>query len=522
MAAFRLGAGHRSRRPIDFAARTFVSAGAWNPVSREAPVILHLVTDLRIGGTQRILLERIRALPEMRHEVLVFSELTRSASGRSPAARPRSLGDSSAAKLPSADREQVPTSETSMAALFLEAGARVHVLGLDGPAAAFRAWISGTLDRRLGFILDKTRPDLLHSTLFHSRLLADRTAHRRDLPHVASKEGIDSWMGPVERALEARALRRAVRVACISEAVRRQALRLGVDAARIRMAPNGIDPSRPGSWRIPPPWASGASAGLSDNGRETARQLELPDSGGIHEAPRVLGIGRLDRAKGWDVLLRAFPAVLASCPAATLDILGTGAEEAGLRRLASRLGLDRAIRIVLPALEGDSDEPGTHEVDFHEPGGHEPGTHEADLHGPAAHESGSAELEAPASRESTPIIAVSSHEETSTPILVVPSREEGFGLILLEGMARGLPIVATTAGGIPEVVRHEREALLVPPDNPEALAAAIIRLARDRELASRLIATGRERVKAFSIHSMVQAYRAIYEEVLEEATSGPR
>jgi glycosyltransferase involved in cell wall biosynthesis len=102
------------------------------------------------------------------------------------------------------------------------------------------------------------------------------------------------------------------------------------------------------------------------------------------------------------------------------------------------------------------------------------------------------------------------------PILVVPSREEGFGLVLLEGMARGLSIVATTAGGIPEVARDGIEAILAPPRNPRLLAGALERALGDPALRARLSRAGRARVAAFPIHSMVEGYLATYQEVLAD------
>lgn len=63
-------------------------------------------------------------------------------------------------------------------------------------------------------------------------------------------------------------------------------------------------------------------------------------------------------------------------------------------------------------------------------------------------------------------------------IFVLPSRYEGFGIVLLEAMSFGLPIVATTAGAIPELVKDGMQGILVPPDDPHALAEAIGRLLR--------------------------------------------
>ena len=64
-------------------------------------------------------------------------------------------------------------------------------------------------------------------------------------------------------------------------------------------------------------------------------------------------------------------------------------------------------------------------------------------------------------------------------VLVLPSLAEGFGLVLIEAMAAGVPVVATDVPGIRDVVRHERNGLLVPPRNAAALAAAIKRVLDD-------------------------------------------
>jgi glycosyltransferase involved in cell wall biosynthesis len=92
----------------------------------------------------------------------------------------------------------------------------------------------------------------------------------------------------------------------------------------------------------------------------------------------------------------------------------------------------------------------------------------------------------------------------------LPSHAEGLPNALLEYMAAGLPIVATAVGGIPEVIEHERQGLLVPPRNPDALAAAILRVISDEALAARFACAAQERVEDFSFERQLTALEDLY------------
>ncbi len=106
-------------------------------------------------------------------------------------------------------------------------------------------------------------------------------------------------------------------------------------------------------------------------------------------------------------------------------------------------------------------------------------------------------------------------------VFVLPSRWEGQPLILQEALAAGCPIVASRAGGIPDLT-GEDAALLVPPGDVDALAAAIRRVLTDRALAQRLAAAARERAQALpSQNAAIDAALATYRRLAAAAAGRP-
>ena len=89
--------------------------------------------------------------------------------------------------------------------------------------------------------------------------------------------------------------------------------------------------------------------------------------------------------------------------------------------------------------------------------------------------------------------------------------QESFGIVLVEAMAAGVPIVATDIPGYREVVRDGVEGLLVRPNDPVALADAVRRLLSEPELASALAEAGRARAQAFSWDAVVPRLEAVYD-----------
>jgi len=106
-------------------------------------------------------------------------------------------------------------------------------------------------------------------------------------------------------------------------------------------------------------------------------------------------------------------------------------------------------------------------------------------------------------------------------VFALPSLREGMPLVLLEAMAASVPIVATSVGGNPEVVRHGATGLLVPPADPDALAAALRRVLSSKELRSEYAAeASRVFEERFTLRRTISSYQTIYEELLDSRRKG--
>jgi glycosyltransferase involved in cell wall biosynthesis len=102
-------------------------------------------------------------------------------------------------------------------------------------------------------------------------------------------------------------------------------------------------------------------------------------------------------------------------------------------------------------------------------------------------------------------------------VYVMSSKSEGLPVSLLEAMSAEKPVVATKVGGIPEAVTDRREALLVQPNDPSALADAINEVISDPELAAQLGRRARERVtSAYSVAATARALEQVYRDLLEK------
>lgn len=177
-------------------------------------------------------------------------------------------------------------------------------------------------------------------------------------------------------------------------------------------------------------------------------------------APHLVTVGRLEPVKGLDVLLQAFWRVRRNYPDARLTIVGEGEARAALERQAALLGIEAGVTFA-----GRLAREGIREL------------------------FGGAHL------------------------FALPSRSEGMPLALLEAMAAGLPVVASTVGGVREVVGDEA-GLLVRSGVSEPLATAILHLLGEPALAARMGAAAAERVRErYSSAASTRAFESVLREV---------
>ena len=104
--------------------------------------------------------------------------------------------------------------------------------------------------------------------------------------------------------------------------------------------------------------------------------------------------------------------------------------------------------------------------------------------------------------------------------LVLPSWPEGLGRVVLEAFARGRTVVATDAGGIPDIVTNEHDGLLVPTGDVDALVAGVLRIVDDRELAVRLGAAARRTYASW--HQTPEDFARAYRDLVDRALAGAR
>ncbi len=99
-------------------------------------------------------------------------------------------------------------------------------------------------------------------------------------------------------------------------------------------------------------------------------------------------------------------------------------------------------------------------------------------------------------------------------IFILPSILEGFGIVLLEAMAAGIPVVASDVDGIREVVIQGESGILIPPKNPDAIASAVIQLIENPQLVKNLVENGLKRARLFDVQDHIMKLESLYSNLL--------
>jgi glycosyltransferase involved in cell wall biosynthesis len=107
-------------------------------------------------------------------------------------------------------------------------------------------------------------------------------------------------------------------------------------------------------------------------------------------------------------------------------------------------------------------------------------------------------------------------------VVVHTTHGEPFGLVLVEAMAMGTPVIAASAGGPAEIIEDRESGRLVPPGRPQATADAILELLEDSDLSARLSAAGRDRASSFGIERMAGSFASLFATVLGTEPPGVR
>jgi len=214
---------------------------------------------------------------------------------------------------------------------------------------------------------------------------------------------------------------------------------------------------------IPPERMEIIHQGLSvpDTNTEDIAALKASLGLGQGGGPVVGHVARLTAVKDQESLLRAFVRVRRSRPEARLVIVGDGELRDHLTALSVELGLEESVRFL--GFRSDVE-----------------------------------------------------RVLRAFDLFVLCSSTEGLPISLLEAMAAGRPVVATSVGGIPDLLRNGAAGVLVPPHSPEALADAILKLLSDPSARASYAQAGRREVETrFSLNKMVRRYESLYREAAE-------
>jgi len=335
-----------------------------------------------------------------------------------------------------------------------EGSLHVHRVPVSVPAPSFHSWVllfNHFFEKRAGQLAHEFgAPDVIHihdwltvpagvATKHLLRTPLVMTFHSTEASRSSNSQSTESamvggleWWGSFE----------AARVIAVSGWMKSEVLtRLRTPVEKVDQIPNAVE-------------------SLKFDGPIDTKETRA--KWGVKEGQKMItAVGRLTPQKGFDDLIRAYPAIRRAVPESRLVVVGEGHMRAELESVA----------------EQEHVRDGTTFAGF---------ISDNDL-----------------------VAAL-----RSSDVVVVPSRSEPFGIIALEAMAAGVPLVVSRVGGLAEIVEDSVDGIEVEPNSPSAIAAATVRILSDRELAARLAARGEEKARMYSWENVAKRTLGVYQEAM--------
>lgn len=367
--------------------------------------IIHFITDLSIGGAQRMLCNILPHFDRRKFEPVVVCLFG---------------GDS------------------LIAEGMKNSGIKVIDLQMKNKLDIYAIW-------RFYNLLRKEKPIILHSSLFHASIIARVVGKLVKVPIIITwRHNIDhgndirEWINKVTSSWDDC-------VIAVSNAVKESEIKsTGVNSEKVVVINNCID----------------TRIYARINGFEKKR---IKNDLGIPEKAFLIGsIGRLHTKKGFNVLLQSFKKIKESIPNSWLIIVGEGELRESLEEIAQDLEISEftiftGILNNIPEILGIID------------------------------------------------------------VFVMSSHSEGMPLVILEAMASQLPVVATSVGGIPEVISNNQTGLLIPPNDPGSIVDRVIQIYNDNNLSKSLGKAGQERIKfSFDVIPITNQIENLYSDLLSK------
>ncbi len=306
--------------------------------------------------------------------------------------------------------------------------------------------------------LAKFQPDVIHNQTAEMVAIAAQTyARRYDVPLVTTGHAYpDNITGqfkalkPIKKPLDA--MLRAYMASFLKHSE--------YATMPTEMAIDDLVPKNRKHFKVPvEPLSNGIDLSQFSPGKVPAsiyKKYDLPK-----DRPIVLYVGRVDPEKSIEYPLQAFTKVREQMPEALMVVVGDGTARAGLEQMAAELGLDNDVRflgkVMLPDL--------------------------ADLY-------------------------------RAGSLFVTASETETQGIVLIEAIASGLPLVAVDAGAVRELCQNGKDGILCQPRDVDGLAKAMVKILSDDKLRQQYAEAGLEIAKQHDLHNTLERFEEIYQEAI--------